>query len=60
MLQLLHVCNMFVKADKLDASMSLSLYASKFAYYAFWHFPNFFHIMLVFMLFRNALCFYFV
>ena len=26
------------------------------AYYAFWHFPNFLPIMLVFMLSRYALC----
>ena len=42
------------------STVGLSLLCSKICYYAFWNFPNFFPIMLVFMLFRNALCFYFV
>ena len=31
-------------------------YAPKLAHYAFWHFPNFLPIMLIFMLSRYALC----
>ena len=41
-------------------SIGLSLLCSKIFLLCFLAFPNFLPIMLVFMLFRNALCFYFV